>query len=67
MIPDLKIVCVRALADGGKVVGKTIASANIRQVYQVNVLAISRKETMKKISESNISVNKLITNSVITM
>ena len=43
-IPDFKITCVRLLTDTGSIVGKTIAEANIRNKYGVNILAISRKD-----------------------
>lgn len=44
--PDLKIMCVRLLADSGNVVGKTIQEAEIRARYGVNILAISRNDEM---------------------
>lgn len=43
---DFQITCVRLLADGGSVVGKSIAEANVRKEYGVNILAISRKDKM---------------------
>lgn len=45
-IPDLKIESIRVLADSGKVAGKTIAEANVRQRFGVNILAISRGKEM---------------------
>lgn len=45
-IPDFKITCVRLLADGGDVVGKTIAELNVRQNYRLNILAILRRGKM---------------------
>ncbi len=45
-IPNFNITCVRLLADSGKVVGKTVGSANIRKNFGINILAISRKDQM---------------------
>ena len=45
-IPDFKISCVRLLADSGSIIGKTIADANVRKKFGVNILAISRKDQM---------------------
>jgi CPA2 family monovalent cation:H+ antiporter-2 len=45
-ISDFQITCVRLLAEGGSVVGKTIAEANVRKKFGVNILAISRKDKM---------------------
>lgn len=45
-IPDFKVSCVRLNADGGNIVGKSIAQANIRKQYGINILAISRKNKM---------------------
>jgi CPA2 family monovalent cation:H+ antiporter-2 len=45
-IPDFKITCVRLLADGGSVVGKTISEADVRKKFGVNILAISRNDGM---------------------
>jgi len=45
-IPDFKISCVRLLADSGSIIGKTIAEANVRKKFGVNILAISRKDQM---------------------
>jgi K+:H+ antiporter len=45
-IPDFKISCVRLLADSGSIIGKTIAEANVRKKFGVNILAISRKDRM---------------------
>jgi CPA2 family monovalent cation:H+ antiporter-2 len=42
-IPDFKVTSVRLEADSGDVVGKSIAKANIRNKYGINILAISRK------------------------
>ncbi|VAW13446.1 Inner membrane protein, KefB/KefC family [hydrothermal vent metagenome] len=61
-IPDFKIMSVRLLADSGNVVGKTIAEANIREKYGVNILAISRKGQMISFIKPN---EKLIQNDVV--
>jgi CPA2 family monovalent cation:H+ antiporter-2 len=45
-IPDFKITCVRLLADSGSIVGNTIAEADVRNKFGVNILAISRKDQM---------------------
>lgn len=45
-IPDLKITCLRVLADSGPVVGKTIADVDIRKNYGISILAIERKNNM---------------------
>lgn len=45
-VPAIKISCVEVQADGGDVVGKTIAAAEIRKRYGVSILAISRKNEM---------------------
>jgi monovalent cation:H+ antiporter-2, CPA2 family len=45
-MPDLKITCIRVLADSGKVVGKTIADAGIRKNYGISILAIERDKNM---------------------
>lgn len=45
-IPDFKISCVRVMADGGEVTGKSIKEIDVRQKFGVNVLAISRKDEM---------------------
>lgn len=44
--PELKITCVRLLADSGDVVGKTISEADVRNKFGINILAISRKDRM---------------------
>ncbi|MFW6104062.1 MAG: monovalent cation:proton antiporter-2 (CPA2) family protein [Bacteroidota bacterium] len=43
IIPDFKVTSIRLEADSGDVVGKSIAKANIRNKYGINILAISRK------------------------
>jgi CPA2 family monovalent cation:H+ antiporter-2 len=45
-IPDLKITCLRVLADSGSVVGKTIADVDVRKSYGISILAIERKHKM---------------------
>lgn len=45
-IPDFKITCVRLNADSGKVVGKTVAEADIRKKFGVNILAITRNDIL---------------------
>jgi len=46
-IPEFNVTCVRIDADSGKVVGKSIVEAKIREKYGVNILAISRNDEMK--------------------
>ncbi|MEF8845707.1 MAG: monovalent cation:proton antiporter-2 (CPA2) family protein [Bacteroidales bacterium] len=43
IIPEFKVTAVRVEADSGDVVGKSIAKANIRNKYGINILAILRK------------------------
>ncbi|MBS3777398.1 MAG: TrkA C-terminal domain-containing protein, partial [Bacteroidales bacterium] len=40
---EFKVTAVRVEADSGDVVGKSIAKANIRNKYGINILAILRK------------------------
>ncbi len=42
----LNIECVRVISDHGPVVGKSIAAAQIRNKFKVNILGISRDEEM---------------------
>ncbi|MDT8308095.1 MAG: cation:proton antiporter [Bacteroidales bacterium] len=46
MTQDFNIACVHLDTDSGKIVGKSIAEADIRKEYGVNVLAIVRKGKM---------------------
>jgi len=46
-IPEFNVTCVRIDADSGKVVGKSIIEAKIREKFGVNILAISRNDEMK--------------------
>src|SRR5690606_33026921 len=48
-ISDFRITCVRLLAEGGSVVGKSIAEANVRKKFGVNILTISRKDKMLQV------------------
>jgi len=43
IIPEFKVTAVRVEADSGDVVGKSVAKANIRNKYGINILAILRK------------------------
>jgi len=61
-IPDFKISCVRLLADSGSIIGKTIAEANIRKKFGVNILAISRKDQMISSIDPN---EKMIQNDLV--
>lgn len=45
-VPAIRISCVEVQAEGGDIVGKTIAAADIRKKYGVSILAISRKNEM---------------------
>lgn len=45
-IPDFQITCLRINSDGGKLVGKSLKDINVRAVYGVNILAISRNDEM---------------------
>jgi len=45
-IPDFNIVSVRVLADSGKIVGKTILEADLRNKFGISVLAILRNGEM---------------------
>lgn len=45
-IPDFLITCLRINSDGGKLVGKSLKDTNVRANYGVNILAISRDNTM---------------------
>ncbi len=45
-IPNFNITCVKLMADCGRVVGKKVGEANIRNEFGVNILAISRNELM---------------------
>ena len=56
-LPDFNIVSVRLLADSGSVVGKTIVEADIRNKFEVNILAILRDEVMiNRISSDEILI-----------
>lgn len=46
-IPEFNVTCVRIDADSGKVVGKSIGEAKVREKFGVNILAISRNNEMK--------------------
>ncbi|MDD3741567.1 MAG: monovalent cation:proton antiporter-2 (CPA2) family protein [Bacteroidales bacterium] len=46
-IPEFNVTCVRIDADSGKIVGKSIIEAKIREKFGVNILAISRNNEMK--------------------
>jgi CPA2 family monovalent cation:H+ antiporter-2 len=61
-IPDFKISCVRLLADSGSIIGKTIAEANVRKKFGVNILAISRKDKMINAIKPN---EKMIQNDLV--
>jgi K+:H+ antiporter len=61
-IPDFKISSVRLLADSGSIIGKTIAEANVRKKFGVNILAISRKDQMISSIEPN---EKMIQNDLV--
>jgi K+:H+ antiporter len=61
-IPDFKISCVRLLADSGSIIGKTIAEANVRKKFGVNILAITRKGQMISSIEPN---EKMIQNDMV--
>ncbi|RLD27805.1 MAG: potassium transporter KefB, partial [Bacteroidetes bacterium] len=61
-IPDFKISCVRLLADSGSIIGKTIAEANVRKKFGVNILAISRKDKMINTIKPN---EKMIQNDLV--
>jgi CPA2 family monovalent cation:H+ antiporter-2 len=45
-LPDFHITCLRINSDSGKLVGKSLKDTNVRAVYGVNILAISRDDTM---------------------
>ena len=45
-IPEFKVTCVRLEADHGKVVGKSIAQADIRNKFGIHILAVSRQDKM---------------------
>jgi CPA2 family monovalent cation:H+ antiporter-2 len=45
-IPEFKVTCVRLEADHGKVVGKSIARADIRNKFGIHILAVSRQNKM---------------------
>lgn len=61
-ISDFQISCVRLLAEGGSVVGKSIAEANVRKKFGVNILAISRKDKMLQVLSPD---EKLIQNDLV--
>jgi CPA2 family monovalent cation:H+ antiporter-2 len=61
-IPDFKISCIRLLADSGSIIGKTIAEANVRKKFGVNILAISRKDKMINTIKPN---EKMIQNDLV--
>ncbi len=61
-IPDFKISCIRLLADSGSIIGKTIAEANVRKKFGVNILAISRKDKMINAIKPN---EKMIQNDLV--
>ena len=45
-ITDFKLSSVRIKADSGDIVGKTIAQAQIRKTFGINILAISRNDNL---------------------
>ena len=45
-IPDFKVTCLRVNRDSGKLIGKSLQEADIRNTYGVNVIAISRNDEM---------------------
>ena len=55
-IPDFKISCVRVMAEGGPVVGKTIEEVDVRKNFGVNVLAVSRHGKMIKTVFPNVKL-----------
>ena len=45
-IPDFKVTCMRVNRDSGKLIGKSLSEIDLRNNYEINVIAINRKNKM---------------------